>query len=83
MDNQQQAFPNGSAAAAAAAAAAAGLSLIPGLTLLPGQFSTPGLPEIPHNENPKMEAPSWGMSDPTQEKQHPVSLSTSFVIAKC
>jgi len=62
LDNQQ-AFPNGSAA---------GLSLIPGLALLPGQFGAPGLPEIPHNENAKMEQPAWGMSDPGQDKQqHP------------
>lgn len=68
MENPQ-AFPNGSAT---------GLSLMPGLTLLPGQFgNASALPEIPPpNETAKIEAPAWGMPDPTsQDKHHPVRKS--------
>lgn len=51
---------------------------MPGLTLLPGQFgNASALPEIPPpNETAKIEAPAWGMPDPTsQDKHHPVRKS--------
>lgn len=65
----QQPFPNGSAAT---------LSLMPGLTLLPGQFGAPGLAEMPPTEPTKLDAPSWGIPDAVQDKQHPVFLYIHF-----
>lgn len=70
MENPQ-AYPNGSAS---------GLSMIPGL-LFPGQYGNAAvLSEIPPpNDTTKMDAPGWGMPDPTvQDKHHPVKYLFYF-----
>lgn len=68
MDTQQPYPANGNAT----------LSLIPNLALLPGQFGTPGLAEIPPNEQNKID-PAWGMPDAVQDK-HQVRFFFLFLV---